>query len=117
MKKALLLVLALFGSLGSITFDRPLYAANLYQGRVVDEETGQPLVGAAVTVVWYRTPAVHMERTLYFQSVQDTETDCQGKFSLLASPGTDGTGIAGNSICSASPTGERLGRRYERCVE
>ena len=33
-----------------------LSAADLYQGRVVDEETGQPLAGAVLTVVWFRSP-------------------------------------------------------------
>lgn len=87
--KALFLAFVILGSWGSVVFDRPLSAADLYQGQVVDEETGQPLVGAAVTVVWYKTPAVQMEGSLYFQNAQETVTDSQGKFSLLASPGID----------------------------
>lgn len=87
--KKLLLVLVLFGSLQSIAFDGLLSAADFYQGQVVDEETGQPLVGAVIAVVWYKTAAVHMERSLHFQNAQETVSDFQGKFSLLASPGID----------------------------
>jgi hypothetical protein len=89
MKNAVLLVLVVFAWFGSVGFDRALPAADLYQGQVVDEETGQPLVGAAVTVVWYKTPFVQQERSLYFQNAQEAETDSRGKFSLLVSPGTD----------------------------
>lgn len=89
MKKALLLVLVVFASLGPIEFNRALSAADLYQGQVVDEETGQPLVGAVITVVWYKTRVVYIERNLFFQDAQETVADSQGKFSLWVSPGTD----------------------------
>jgi hypothetical protein len=65
------------------------FCADLYHGKVIDEETGAPLAGASVTVVWYRTPIVQLEGSLYFQSAQETVTDAQGKFSLEVSPGID----------------------------
>jgi len=64
-------------------------AADLYHGRVVDEETGKPLAGAVVTVVWYTTPIVSMERTKSFLNAQEALTDSDGKFALLASPTID----------------------------
>jgi hypothetical protein len=64
-------------------------AADLYQGRVVDEETGQPLAGAVVTVVWYRSAIIAMEGGRDFQSAQETLADSNGKFSLIVSPGVD----------------------------
>src|SRR5437867_1950966 len=62
---------------------------DVYHGRVVEEEGGTPLAGAAVTVVWYRTPAIQMEGSLYFLSAQETTTDADGRFSLQVSPGLD----------------------------
>jgi hypothetical protein len=47
------------------------------------------LVGAVICVVWYRSPIIQFEGSLYFQNAQETVTDSQGKFSLLVSPGTD----------------------------
>jgi hypothetical protein len=64
-------------------------AADLYHGRVVDEETGQPLVGAVVTVIWDKSPVVYLERTRTFLSAQEAITDSEGKFALLASPEID----------------------------
>ena len=68
---------------------QPLYGADVYQGRVVDEETGQPLVGAVVTVVWFRSPIVGMEGTRDFQSAQEAIADSDGKFYLPVSPGSN----------------------------
>ena len=65
------------------------YAADLYHGRVVDEETGQPLSGAVLTVVWFRRPIIGLEGTRDFLSAQEAVADSDGKFSLVASPGID----------------------------
>src|SRR5262245_61401337 len=75
--------------LGFLLVGSVLSAADLYHGQVVDEETGQPLSGAVVTVIWYTTPVVSMERTRSFLSAQEALTDSDGKFSLLASPAID----------------------------
>lgn len=87
--KVMLAVLIVFVSWGPSLSVRPLSAADLYHGQVIDQETGEPLVGAAVTVVWYKTVAVYIDRTRRFQSAQETVTDSQGKFSLSVSPGID----------------------------
>jgi hypothetical protein len=77
-------VCAFLSFLTSLTF-----AADIYHGKVIDEETGEPLAGASVTVIWYKTPIVQFEGSLYFQSAQETLTDAEGKFSLEAAPGVD----------------------------
>lgn len=73
----------------AVTIVQPAHTAELYHGRVVDEETGQPLVGAVVTVIWYKSPIVYMDRTRPFHSAQETLTDSDGKFALEASPEID----------------------------
>ena len=83
----LFLILSVCSGLGSSY--RPLSAADIYQGRVVDEETSQPLAGAVVTVVWFRSPIAGLEGTKDFQSAQETVADGDGKFSLVVSPGID----------------------------
>ncbi len=89
MQSLLSVFLILLLSLVSSGCVRSLSAADLYHGRVVDEETGQPLVGAAVTVIWYKAPVVHLASPRYFHSAQETVTDSEGKFELLVSPGID----------------------------
>ena len=89
MRALLSVKLLLIASLVSAGCVQSLSASDLYQGQVVDEETRQPIVRAAVTVVWHKTLFVQQERSLYFQNAQETVTDAQGKFSLLVSPGVD----------------------------
>lgn len=61
----------------------------VYHGRFIDENANQPLVGAVVTVVWYRAPIIQMGGSKYFLSAQETVTDADGQFSLEVSPGLD----------------------------
>ena len=42
----------------------------------------EPLVGAAVTVIWYKAPVVHLASPRDFHSGQETVTDSQGKFNF-----------------------------------
>ena len=86
MSRCLMFVLVL---LWVSTTPHPMYGADIYQGRVVDEETGQPLAGAVVTVVWFRSPIVGMEGTRDFQSAQEAVADSDGKFYLPVSPGSN----------------------------
>lgn len=67
----------------------PVRGEDIYHGRVVDEQTDKPLVGAAVTVIWFRSPVLGLESTRDFHSAQETATDNEGKFSLSVSPGID----------------------------
>jgi hypothetical protein len=67
----------------------PVRGEDIYHGRVVDEQTDKPLVGAAVTVIWFRSPILGLESTRDFNSAQETATDSEGKFSLSVSPGID----------------------------
>lgn len=89
MKKPRWLLLILVLSWAGGYFVNPTHGSDLYQGRVVDEETGQPLVGAVLTVVWFRSPIVALEGGRDFQSAQETVTDNDGKFALIVSPGID----------------------------
>jgi hypothetical protein len=85
-KRALLLV----GLAVSFAFFLATNAwAERYFGQVVDEETGKPLEGVGITVVWFRVPYVYMDRTYTFHSAQETLTDKEGKFSLEVAPGID----------------------------
>jgi len=85
--RGLILVLIVLWGLASTS--RHLFAADLYQGQVIDEETGQPLAGAVLTVVWFRSPILGFEGTRDFLSAQETIADSDGKFSLIVSPGID----------------------------
>lgn len=62
--------------------------SDLYHGRVVDEESGAPLAGAVITVIWSKTAAISIEGgPTYFLNAQETVADNDGKFSLRVSPG------------------------------
>lgn len=58
-----------------------------YHGTVVDAETGKPLEGAAVVVVWKRRPFIALDMHKYFLNAKETLTDTDGNFSVDASPG------------------------------
>lgn len=89
MKVSRWLLLVFIVSWAAVPTAGPACGADLYQGRVVDEETSQPLAGAVVTVVWFRSPILGLEGTRDFQSAQEAVTDSDGKFSLVVSPGID----------------------------
>lgn len=83
------LLLVVMLTLATSALARPACAGDLYQGRVIDEETGQPLAGAVLAVVWFRSAIVSLEVVRHFQSVQKAVTDSDGKFALIVSPGID----------------------------
>jgi hypothetical protein len=58
-----------------------------YHGQVVDAETGKPLEGSVVAVVWYKKPILAMGGINYFHNARETITDSEGKFSLDGSEG------------------------------
>ncbi|MGH7825038.1 MAG: hypothetical protein ACREQ7_07655 [Candidatus Binatia bacterium] len=63
--------------------------AEIYQGTVVDEATGEPLSDAALVVIWWTRPYIRMNGPQYFHEAKETLTDSQGKFSMDVSPGID----------------------------
>ena len=63
--------------------------AATYHGTVVDAETGEPLSGAVVTVVWFRRPVVAMDGPEYFHEARETVADAKGAFALDVSPSRD----------------------------
>ena len=61
---------------------------DVYYGRVVVEETGLPLAGTAVTVIWANSSYVGLEPGVRESlNAQETVTDSDGNFTLPASAG------------------------------
>src|SRR6059058_3393157 len=64
-------------------------ACGHYHGTVVDDETGRPLEGAVVAVIWCKRPIIGMDRPYYFHNAHEAVTDRQGRFSITAFAGID----------------------------
>ena len=79
------LVIAVF--LGWNIFVPLVIRSTTYHGKVVDEETGDPLAGAVVTVIWYNSPIIHMANPRNFQNANEAVTQTDGSFSLWTWPG------------------------------
>lgn len=60
--------------------------ADVYQGTVLDEETGSPLADAVLVVVWWTKAYIGFEHPRYFHEAREALTDANGRFSLGASP-------------------------------
>ena len=58
-----------------------------YHGTVVDADTGEPIEGASVTVVWDRSVYITIESAAYFHNARETLTGKDGSFSVDAFPG------------------------------
>ena len=58
-----------------------------YHGKVVDQETGNPIAGAVVTVVWFASPIIYIDQTRSFLNANETVTQNDGSFSLWTWPG------------------------------
>ncbi len=78
----------LFLSLWSL-LDPPQTYADVYQGTVVDEESGTPLADAVLVVVWWTKPYIGFSHPRDFHEAKEALTDAAGKFSLDASPAID----------------------------
>ena len=63
--------------------------AQIYRGKVVDAETGQPLEGAVFVIVWYKKPFITMNGPQDFHSAKEALTDAKGEFLVDGSPGID----------------------------
>ena len=71
----------LYGLLSGLSTD-------VYRGQVVDEETGAPLAGAVVTVIWGNSSYLGYEAgPREFLNAQETVTDSNGNFTLQVSAG------------------------------
>ena len=53
-----------------------------FRGQVVDAETGTPIPGAHVMVLWIREPP-NFHFTQWFYDAQETVTDASGRFEIL----------------------------------
>jgi hypothetical protein len=84
------ILLLLLGLFGACTY-RFLGGLRAYEfhGQVVDAETGTPLSGAAVTVVWTRSGVGIESHASSLLNAQETVTDVNGRFSLKVSSGLD----------------------------
>jgi hypothetical protein len=59
-----------------------VYPSGPFHGRVVDAETGQPLVGAAVVAVWRREAPGPGHPVSSFHDAQEVVTNLKGEFAL-----------------------------------
>lgn len=109
----------------------PLLARSAtYHGKVVDEETGNPIAGAVVTVIWYHSPIIQMAGTRSYLNAQETVAGDDGSFSLWTWPGISINPFtyvtsppdaiiykAGYAPLSVMTTYDRGYRSYERLAE
>ena len=65
------------------------WCGKAYWGRVVDADTGAPLVGAVAAVVWHSRPIIAMDGPEYFHNAREDVTDAHGGFRLSGCPGID----------------------------
>jgi len=84
-----LLMLVFSVAVSSVFASPGIVLGKTYHGQVVDEETGKPLEGAVVVVIWHKKPRVSMDAPEYFHDAKEAITDAQGKFMLDASPAID----------------------------
>lgn len=83
----LIAILTLFGGCNLYGFLSGL-GTDVYHGRVVDEETGLPLAGAVVAVIWGNSSYLGMHPGVpQFLNAQETVTDSDGNFTLPVSAG------------------------------
>ncbi len=84
---ALIAILAVFGGCNLYGFLSGL-GTDVYHGRVVDEETGLPLAGTVVTVIWGNSSYLGMHPGVReFLNAQESVTDSNGYFTLPVSAG------------------------------
>jgi hypothetical protein len=88
MRRLLLLLLVAIAVFSGF-IPRELVYAKTYHGQVLDKETGKPLEGAVVVVVWHTRPIIAMDAPEYFHDAKEALTDAQGRFRMEASPAID----------------------------
>ena len=121
------LVIAVF--LGWNAFVPLAIRSATYHGKVIAEETGEPIAGAVVTVIWYHSPIIQMAQTRGYQNAQETVTGNDGSFSLWTWPGIslnpftyvmtppDANLIKLVTLLSVPTTYDRGYRSYERLAD
>ncbi len=53
-----------------------------FRGQVVDRETGQPIPGAVVLVVWWRAEQTPIQTNQQFYDAKEAVTDAEGRFEI-----------------------------------
>ncbi len=91
-----------------------------FRGQVVDEDSGMPIAGANVMVLWIREPP-NFHFTQWFYDAQETVTDESGRFELrrqtrlltafVNEPGV-GVFVPGYLMLAPEVTPRSNGRRY-----
>ncbi|MBI3455805.1 MAG: hypothetical protein HY002_08455 [Candidatus Rokubacteria bacterium] len=80
-----LLLLGCTVTLATGCFGHLFYASGPYRGKVVDAETGQPLVGAVVLAIWYReVPTAPHGPAVDYHDALEVLTDANGDFEIPA---------------------------------
>jgi hypothetical protein len=59
-----------------------LAACGAYRGTVIDSESGRPLPGAVVVLVWCKHPVLTMDYLYEFHAGKETVTDSDGRFAF-----------------------------------
>lgn len=99
-----LAALLVIGVLGGVTPVPVRSEAAAFHGAVVDGETGDPLEGAVIVVVWHRfayVPLPHPVRIVYKVTEQLTVAD--GEFSVDVSPGLISPAFADREVVVYKP--------------
>ena len=81
----LLRAICLGGLLVGLTACPPAQALDKwgpFRGRIVDVETGQPLAGAAVLVIWWEAVYTPVQTNTKFYDAREAVTDADGRFEI-----------------------------------
>jgi hypothetical protein len=57
-----------------------------FRGQIVDAETGQPIAGAVVLVVWWEAVPTPVQTNRKFYDARETVTDAEGRFEVPRRP-------------------------------
>jgi hypothetical protein len=57
-----------------------------FRGRIVDAETGQPIIGAVVLVVWWEAIFTPIQTNRQFYDARETLSDAEGRFEVPRLP-------------------------------
>lgn len=96
--------LVVIGALSGIALSPPRTEGATFRGKVVDGETGDPLEGAVVVIVWHRFSYVPLPHPVEIvDKVAEHLTDADGEFSAEASPGLIAPAFARRQVVIYKP--------------
>jgi hypothetical protein len=53
-----------------------------YRGRVIDADSGRPITGAVIALLWCKSPLVGMDRVEQFHAAKEVATNSDGRFAV-----------------------------------